>query len=272
MLAISSADGVDVRAYDEGQGPAIVIVGPGLDDGTRTKKLAALLARQFRVIRPHRRQYRWDLKTKGQRCSVAQEVDDVLAVADHVGQPLIVYGHSSGATVALEALVASPSTFSGGVIFEPAIVIETPWAGEHGKVITQARAALNAGKPGTAMAIFTRDVIGLPPWQAQMVGMFTSLYPRYRTLAACQIDDLEAMDELGIRLNAYARISVPTVLLGGDRSPARLSAPLDALEHGIPSAQRVVMHNKDHGADVKAPKTVAEIVETFANQVFGLGC
>ena len=267
MLTVSSADGTDVRAYDDGQGPAILIIGPGLDEGTRTKKLAAILARRFHVIRLHRRQYRLDLKTNGAPYSVAQEVDDVLAVADRVGRPLIIYGHSSGAMVALEALVASPSTFAGAVIFEPAMVTVMPWARERGEVIKQMRAAIAAGKPGKAMAIFACDATGLPVWQARMIGVVTSAIPRYRRLVSCQADDLQAMVALGTRLDAYAQIGVPTVLLGGDRSPARIAAPLDALERVMPNAERVVMHKRDHGADVKAPKEVGGIIETFADKV-----
>jgi hypothetical protein len=51
MITTTSADGTDVRVHDEGQGPAIVMLGPGLDDGTRGKKIAAILAKRFRAIR-----------------------------------------------------------------------------------------------------------------------------------------------------------------------------------------------------------------------------
>src|SRR6266542_4095131 len=130
MLTVTSADGTDVRAYDEGQGPTIVLLGPGLDDGTRTKKIAGILANRFRVIRLHRRQYRLDLKADpklgGAPCSVAQEVEDVLAVVRAVGEPAVIYGHSDGGVVALEALAAAPSSFAGAVIFEPPAVIGPP--------------------------------------------------------------------------------------------------------------------------------------------------
>lgn len=263
-----SADGTDVRCYDQGHGPAILIIGPGLDDGRRTKKLAAILARRFRVLRVHRRQYRLDLKTTNAApCSVAQEVDDVLAVAHHVGQPMVIYGHSSGGVIALEALTAAPSSFAGAVIFEPASVIDAPLAGNNGEVITRARAALAAGKPGTAMAIFTQRTTGYPAWQAWLVGALTVLLRRYRGLVPCQIDDLEAMDQLGNRLNTYAHNAVPTVLLGGDRSPAQNTAALDAIAQVMPHTERVVMHKRDHGADLKAPKEVARVIETLADKV-----
>jgi pimeloyl-ACP methyl ester carboxylesterase len=271
MLTTTSADGTSVRAYDEGRGAAIVMLGPGLDDGTRDKKLAAILARRYRVLRLHRRQYRLDLKA-GPRlgdsaCSIAQEAEDVLAVVRAVGKPAVVYGHSDGGVVALEALVASPSSFAGAVIFEPAAVIGPPLAGEGGRVLKQARAAFAAGRPGKAMAIFFRDTIGLPRWQAWLAGMSTALIPKYRNLVPAQLDSLEALDRLGVRLDAYAQIKVQAVLLGGDRSPAHLSGRLDAIERVMPDAERVVMHHRDHGADLKHPEEVARVIERLAARV-----
>ena len=271
MLVITSADGTSVRAYDQGQGPAIVMLGPGLDDGTRDKKLAAILARRYRVLRLHRRQYRLDLKAGpglgGSPCPVAREVEDVLAVARAAGEPVVLYGHSDGGVVALEALAASPSSFAGAVIFESAAVTGPPLAGEGGWVLRQARAALAAGRPGTAMVIFYRGAVGLPRWQAWLAGMVTALVPKYRRLVPAQLDSLDALDQLGVRLDAYAQIKVPAVLLGGDRSPAHMSGRLDAIARVMPHAERVVMHHRDHGADLKHPKDVARVIEALAARV-----
>jgi pimeloyl-ACP methyl ester carboxylesterase len=271
MLTVTSADGTDVRAFDEGQGPVVLMLGPGLDDGTRGKRIAAILAKRFRVVRLHRRQYRLDLKADpelgGSPCSVAQEVEDVLAVVRAVGPPVVLYGHSDGGVVALEALAASPSSFAGAVIFEPAAVIGPPLTGDGGVVLKQARAALAAGRPGKAMAIFSRTAAGLPRWQAWLVEVMVALIPRYRRLVPGQIDSLEAMDRLGVRLDTYAQINVPTVLLGGDRSPASVTERLDAVERVMPHAQRVVMHKRDHGADLKHPKEIARVIEALADKV-----
>jgi pimeloyl-ACP methyl ester carboxylesterase len=270
MITAASADGTNVRAYDEGQGPVILMVGPGLDDGRRGKKVAAILSKRFRVVRLHRRQYRLDLKTDrkhGSPCSVAQEVDDVLAVVRAVGDPIVIYGHSSGGVVALEALAAAPSSFASAVIFDPSAVIGHPLAGEGGEVLKRARAAVAAGRPGKAMAIFARHNVELPSWQASLVGLLTALVPRYRNLVPCQLDDLEAMDHLGVRLDTYAQINIPTVLLSGDRNPAHIPKRLDAIERVMPHTDRVVMHKRDHGADLKAPKEVARIIETLADKM-----
>jgi pimeloyl-ACP methyl ester carboxylesterase len=85
----------------------------------------------------------------------------------------------------------------------------------------------------------------------------------------CQLDSLEALDQLGVRLDTYATINVPTVLLGGGskRNPAHMAERLDAIQRVLPHAQRVVMPKQDHGADLKHPKDVARVIETLADKV-----
>ncbi|MET8158029.1 alpha/beta hydrolase [Sphaerisporangium sp. NPDC005289] len=271
MLVTTSADGTDVRAYDEGKGPAVVLLGPGLDDGTRCRRLAGVLATRFRVLRPHRRQYRMDLKPDprlgGSPCTIAEEVQDVMALVRAVGEPVVLYGHSDGGVVALEALAASPSSFAGAVVYEPAAVIGPPLSGEDGHILTQARAALAAGRPGKAMAVFLRGSVGMPGRQASLAGLAVALIPRYRRLIPGQLDSLDALDRLGVRLGTYATIKVPTVLLGGDRSPAHLGERLDAIERVMPHAERVIMRGRDHGADLRDHEQVAGIIQRLADKV-----
>jgi pimeloyl-ACP methyl ester carboxylesterase len=128
-LTTTAADGTTVRALDEGQGPVILILHPGMETGARYQKVADILARRFRVLRLHRRQYRLDMKKDarlGDPCTVVQEVEHVLSLVELIDGPLLVYGHSSGGPVALESLLAAPSSFAGGVIYEPASVIGSP--------------------------------------------------------------------------------------------------------------------------------------------------
>ncbi|TCO46462.1 alpha/beta fold hydrolase [Actinocrispum wychmicini] len=256
----TAADGTEVRAYDEGQGPVILLVHPGLDDGTRTEKLAALLSDRYRVLRLQRRQYRF-----AEPCTMADEVQDVLALAAEAGGPVLVYGHSSGAVVTLEALVARPEAFAGAVLYEPPTVVDRPFPPES---VAKAKAAIARGRPGRAIRIFVRDVVGLPAWQGLLVGLAVGLSPRFRRLAPRQLHDLDAIIALGVRLDEYAKITVRTVLLGGDKSPTHLLDRLDALRNVIDQAERVQLPGRDHGADVAAPAEVAQVIATLADRVF----
>ncbi|MEV0967827.1 alpha/beta fold hydrolase [Microtetraspora glauca] len=261
MIITTATDGTEVRAMDEGRGPAVLILHPGLDDGRSWDKVVARLTPRHRVVRLHRRQYRQDLPGPA---TIPQEVEHVLAATREITHPILLVGHSSGAVVALEALVAAPEAFAGAVLYEPPVVIGDPLGGPGGEINTRARQAIAAGHPGKAMRIFIRDTVGLPAWMAFLAGVFTACSPRLRPLVSHQIDDNEALDRLGVRLDAYAGIQTPMLLLGGDRSPAHLGERLDALARVLPHAERVVLHGQGHSAHASAPAEVAATIESFA--------
>ncbi|PZG04380.1 alpha/beta fold hydrolase [Nonomuraea aridisoli] len=263
-MEVPTSDGTQARAIDEGAGPVVLVLHPGLDDGDSWAPVARRLAPRHRVLRLRRRRYRLDLPAG---CTIAQEVEHVLAVAEAAGGPMVLVGHSSGAVVALEALLAAPSAFAGAVLYEPPAVIGAPLGGPHGEVHARCRAAVAAGRPGRAMRIFTRDTVGLPGWAALLAGAYVSLSPRMRALAPRQVEDNAAIDDLGVRLAAYAGIGVPVVLLGGDRSPAHLGERLDALAEVLPDAERVVLTGQGHSAHAQAPDRVAAVIEALTARV-----
>ncbi len=254
-------DGTDVRAVDEGHGPAILVIHPGLDDGRSWGKVAARLSSEFRVVRIVRRHYRLDLPVAGY--SMTKEVGDVLALAQAIGQPTVLVGHSSGAVVALEALAVSPGRFAGAVLFEPPVATGPPDPAAS-RQLALANAAIAAGEPGKAVQIFIRDIVGLPAFSARMLRLLTPVLPRLRALIPRQLTDL---DGVGLRLDAYARITTRTVLLGGERSPAHLAKSLDALAAVMPHADRVTLPRRDHVAHRTAPAEVAGVIAILARQV-----
>ena len=263
MIAAEAADGTSVRAFDEGHGPAVLILHGGIDDGSSWRRVAVRLAPRFRVLRLHRRQYRPDLKT-GSACTMAEEVEHVTALVRAIGQPMVIVGHSSGAVVALEELVATPTAFSGAVLYEPPCVIGPPLGGV---ALARAQAAIAAGKSGTALAIFLRDIVRAPAWAARLSKLVVALSPRIRRMARHQIDDCAAIDQLGNRLDTYTKITVSIVLLGGDRSPPHLGERLDALEGVLPNTERVVLQGQGHAANALAPGRVADVIAGFAARV-----
>ncbi|WP_068923771.1 alpha/beta fold hydrolase [Planobispora rosea] len=256
MIIATSADGVQVHGADEGEGPAVVVLHGGLDDGSQWKKVADRLTPRLRVVRLHRRQYRLDLTTPS---TIAQEVEDVRAIVAALGGgPVLLVGHSSGGVVALEAALALPGAFTGLVLYEPPVAVGSILGGP---AAAAARDALARGRRGKALEIFMRDVVRLTPWKAWLVGAFTCVYPTLRAFVPGQIHDQLALDRLGLRLDAYRDIGIPAVLLGGETSPAHLSGRLDALARVLPATERVTLPRQGHGAHMSAPGQVAQIIE-----------
>ena len=162
------------------------------------------------------------------------------------------------------------------MLFEPPVAIGPPPGAEApggdapggktpgGEPLDRARAAVAAGQPGKAMQIFVRDVVGCSAPYAWAVRPLVAVSPRLRALAPRQISDL---DGVGPRLDVYARIETPTVLLGGERSPAHLGERLDALAAVMPHAEKVILARRDHSAHLRAPDEVARVIETLADRV-----
>jgi pimeloyl-ACP methyl ester carboxylesterase len=178
----------------------------------------------------------------------------------------VVVGHSSGAVVALEAMVVAPSTFVGAVLYEPPLVVGPPLGGE---ALLRARTASAAGRPGAALTIFLRDVVRVRPALARLVGTVTAGVPSRRATVPHQLDDCAAIDELGVRLPAYAGVAVPTVLVGGSRSPAHFGERMAALAAVMPRAETTVLRRQGHHANVLAPGRVARLISAHAVRVFG---
>lgn len=242
---------------DEGRGTPVILLHPGLDDGSTWAPVSALLAARVRSLRVHRRPYRQDVP---EPVSIAEEVGEVVALAVSVGGGVILVGHSSGGVVALEALVARPDLFVGAVLYEPPLVIGPPLGGA---AYLLAKAAIDAGRPGFAMRIFLRDVVKVPAWLAWVAGVFVGLVPRMRALAPRQVGEVAAIDTIGCRLDAYAAIGIPVVLLGGDRSPRHLADRLDALQRVLPRVERVTLRGMGHDANRRAPAEVARVILDF---------
>ena len=101
---VTSADGTEI-AYDRlGEGPPIVVIGGLFNTRETTRALAEELATALTAISFDRRG-RGD-SGDAATYSVQREVEDVAALIDEVGGGASVYGHSSGAGLALQAAAA----------------------------------------------------------------------------------------------------------------------------------------------------------------------
>ncbi|WP_327677646.1 alpha/beta fold hydrolase [Streptomyces sp. NBC_00467] len=263
LLAISG-DGVPVTALDEGEGPILLVVHPGGGPAISWNGVTAHLADSFRVVRVNRRIYVSPRSTPRLQHSLRTETADVLAIAGLLGGPLVLVGHSSGAVVALETALRSPALFAGVIAYEPPMPTRSPAAGEAGH---RARAALDASDPAEAMRIHLRDIAGMP---AESVDAMLAYGPTRDALAAyasAQITDNEAIDALGVGIDRYRHLSLPTTLIQGDRSPAQLHERVSDLAVTLPNAHVITLQGQGHTAHQDAPEVLAGVISEAAGAV-----
>src|SRR5918994_5297065 len=103
MDKVTSSDGTAIAFDRYGAGPAVILVGGAFQHRAidpQTAQLAKLLAGAFRV-------FHYDRRGRGDSgdtlpYAVEREVEDLAALIAEAGGAASVYGHSSGAGLALE--------------------------------------------------------------------------------------------------------------------------------------------------------------------------
>jgi pimeloyl-ACP methyl ester carboxylesterase len=259
---VASADGTQFTVTSVGDGKPILILHPGGSNSSSWLRVATALAARFRVLLFDRRPYR-SPGGAGPVTTIANEVGDITAIAEIVGEPMLLVGHSSGAVIALETALISPVTLVGMVLYEPPVAVRAPLGGE---ALTRANEALAAGDPGTALKIHLREIVQAPRLLVSVVALFPPLWRQMTLFAAGQIDDDNELESLGVGVGRYAHVDIPTLLLGGARSPRHLRERLDALSAVMPRVESVVtLKRQGHLANLWAPRKIARVIETFAD-------
>jgi pimeloyl-ACP methyl ester carboxylesterase len=178
-LTVTSADGTVITVDRSGQGHPVVCVDGAMS--TRSlgpgKMLAPHLADAFTV-------YTYDRRGRGDsgdapHYEVQREIEDLAAVIAAAGNEAMVFGHSSGCVLALEAAHAGlPITHLA--LYEPPFVIDRsrPAVGEAWR--QELDGLLAAGRRGQAVRRFMIEVARTP----RFVPLLMSVTPMFKQIKA----------------------------------------------------------------------------------------
>ncbi|MEU5257898.1 alpha/beta hydrolase [Amycolatopsis sp. NPDC021455] len=253
-MNVTSADGTSIHFEQRGDGPPVILVGGAFNDRTTVEGLASVLAGDFTAI-VYDRRGRGD---SGDAASYAmeREIEDLAALIAQVGGTASVFGHSSGAILALEAAAA-------GIGIERVVAYEPPYAtDEHPRadVVDEVRAQLAAGDRDGAVATFLQ-VAGTPAEmiegmkQAPVWGWFTALaHTLPYDLTICGPDCRPR--------TSLARISIPALVIGGGASDDALQSGARAAAAAVPGARHETLEGQDHGV-LQYPETLRDLLTDF---------
>jgi pimeloyl-ACP methyl ester carboxylesterase len=238
-----------------GDGPPVVLVSGGSTDRMANAGLAAALAPSFTV-------FNYDRRGRGpsgdtQPYAVAREVEDIAAIIDAAGGGAALYGTSSGAALALEA-VASGVPATKLALWEPPYFVD-PAARPPLDTATTYRRFVAEGRRGDAVEYFMAKVVGLPP---EFVAFAKSQpwWAGQEAIAHTLAYDAEVMGDYGIPAERAAKIHVPTIILTGGASFPFFRETADALVRLIPGARSEVLEGQEHNVD---PTVIAAALTPF---------
>ncbi len=153
-LTVRSTAGVDLAVWVEGQGPPLVLVHGPIQDHIISAALVAELKTDFTTYAMDRRGF--GASSDGPSYSLDREFADVAAVVDEVaaraGEPVVLWGHSFGASCAMGA-AALTDNVRHLVLYEPSLGLPYPtgW-------IDQAEQLVADGDLEEAIVMVLRDL------------------------------------------------------------------------------------------------------------------
>jgi pimeloyl-ACP methyl ester carboxylesterase len=251
MATVTSADGTTIAFDKTGSGPSLVFVVGAFCDRHTTNSLTKLLAPDFTV-------YEYDRRGRGDSGDTApyaarREVDDLRAVVDASGDAPFVFGHSSGAVLALEA-AARGVPMAKLVAYEPPYIVEGTRDRPGADLADRLAALVAGGNRDDAAKLFLTEAVQLPPQVVAMIDKSPD-WPAMIALAHTLQYDIELCENNEIRPERLGKIAAPTLVLGGENSPEWFHTTVRATAAAIPGARHKFLAGQDHGAadDVLAP-------------------
>lgn len=260
MEKIRSADGTAIAFDRSGDGPPVLVVGGAMCDRAMTRPTAEELAKYCTVIN-------YDRRGRGDSgdtapYAVEREIEDLGALIAEVGGKASVYGHSSGAGLALHA-AARGLPITRLVLHEPPYVPD----GEEERRISREyaeklEAILAEDRRGDAVELFmttvgmTREMVGQmrnEPWWAGM-----------EEIAPTLAYDSEVMGDISgggtIPADVVVKVTIPALVLCGGASPAWMIDIGKQIADAMPNGRHSVLEGQEH---VVAPEVLVPVLAEF---------
>ena len=262
MQTVRSADGTTIAFDRSGQGPALILVAGATATRLDEASLAAALAPYFTV-------FAYDRRGRGDSgdtppYAVEREVEDIDALIDEAGGSAFVFGHSSGAVLALEAARLLPTKITKLAVYEAPFIIDDSRPPAPQDFLARLNGLLAAGRRGDAVELLQTErrysrrndcPDAAVAHVAGVRGNVAHTLPYDITI----MGDTQSGSPLPLR--KWAAVTVPTLVmdgtlfLGREEGHAFMRHGADELARILPNAQRRTLEGQDHGPadDVLAP-------------------
>ena len=157
------SDGADIVYDYEGSGPLLLTIAGRGGAGQRYAGLSALLKDDYTVIRYDRRCCSRSTGDKTRPMDITQQARDAVAVVTDLGADrALIFGNSSGSSIALRIAEYYPERVRGIVAHEPMTLSILPDAAtwiEFNKTVDE---VYHTAGVGQAMALISRNMVGFP--------------------------------------------------------------------------------------------------------------
>ena len=239
----TSDDGTRLAYEVRGDGPPLVYVTGAICHRTfgPVRAGAKTLSSAFSVLTYDRRG-RGD-SGDAEHWSLDHEVEDISALIDELGGTALLYGHSSGAVLALHAAHRLGHQVQGVVLYDASWAADETEAASYAGLRAEVGELLDRGRHSRALKHFLVE-IGMPRLFVAALPMLPG-WRRMRALAPTLRHDMDLTAQPP-PLEVASLVAVPVHVMVGERSPQELHRVASALADSIPRATHEVLPGQDH--------------------------
>lgn len=259
---ITSKDGTTIAYERHGEGPAVIMV-----DGAMCTRSYGSKPELVNLLSPHFTVYIYDRRGRGDSgdttpYAVEREIEDIEALIDEAGGTASLYGHSSGASLALDAADALGAKITRLAMFEAPYNDDPAGQGEWSAYIKQLTTLLGAGRRGDAIALFMA-LVGTPNEQIEAM-RHSPMWAPFEAIAPTLAYDHAAIlgEDCAVPTERAARVHMPALVMSGGASYPFMEETARTLSNAMPHAEMRVLEGQRH--DV-SPVALAPALNAFFN-------
>ncbi|MGI8856115.1 MAG: alpha/beta fold hydrolase [Thermomicrobiales bacterium] len=256
---VTAKDGT-IIAYDrQGEGPAAILIA-----GALCARLSWAGPALAQLLAPHCTVYNYDRRGRGDSgdtapYAVEREIEDLDALIDEAGGSAYLFGHSSGAALALEAAITLGDKVKKLAMYDAPYnddpTAQRAWR-EYNRRLTE---LLAADRRGDAVALFMQYV-GTPTDEIAAM-RHAPFWPALEAIAPTLAYDHTALLGEGgsVPTKRAAGVRVPALVLTGGESYPFMHDTARTLSQAMPQAQIRTLEGQAHNVNVEvlAPVLVA---------------
>ena len=254
METVASADGTTI-AYDRhGDGPPLVTAAGAFCARLTTDPLARALAEQLTVLN-------YDRRGRGDSgdtapYAVEREIDDLAALIGAAGGSAAVFGHSSGATLALKA-AASGLPITHLVLYEPPFNPDDSFPRLPAGLAGELAGLVADGRRGEAVELYQTRAVGMPE-EVVVQLRHAPFRPGLEAIAHTLAYDAAIIGDRSLPAAMLATITIPALVITGEQSPPFLIGAARATAAALPAGQLAVLPGQTH--DINPEATAPAII------------
>ena len=260
MNIVTSKDGTKIAYDKQGAGPVVILV-----DGALCTRSLGSKPELIKLLEPHFTVYNYDRRGRGDSedtkpYAVEREVEDIEALIDEAGEAVYIYGHSSGAALALEASMRLGNKIKKLAMYEAPYRIDPEAKHVWKEYIKQLTEMLAASRRGDAVALFMK-LVGTPADQIEAM-RHAPEWPMLEAIAPTLAYDHTAIlgQDAAVPIKRAASVSMPALVMNGGASYPFMHTTAQALSQAMPHARLRTLEGQEH--DV-APEVLAPVLAEF---------